>query len=152
MTFVLASPAFDEGAAIPRRHARAGLDLSPPLSWSGAPEGARAFALSVEDPDAPGGLFVHWLLYDLPARCRMLREGISKSRHLEEGARQGTNGYGAIGWGGPDPPSGERHRYCFTLFALSAPLGIAAGIDRDTFYVEVQRKLIGSSALSGTFG
>ncbi len=150
MTLILTSPAF--AGAMPIRHARAGLDLSPPLSWDGAPEGTQAFALSVEDPDAPGGTFVHWLIWDLPARARALREGIAKARHLEDGAKQGINGYGAIGWGGPEPPPGETHRYVFTLVALSAPLALAAGAAAESYFAELQKKALTTASMIATFG
>ena len=105
MTMTVSSTAFADGGVIPRRHTCDGEDLSPPMSFADVPSGTKELALLVEDPDAPGGTFVHWLIWDLPARARALREGMAKARHLDDGAKQGINGYGTIGWSGPTQAS-----------------------------------------------
>ena len=119
--FGISSSAFVAGTSIPRRYTCDGPDVSPPLSWTGAPAGTAAYLLIVDDPDASG--FVHWVVADLPATTSSLAKGASG--HLAP-AVEGRNGFGRIGWGGPCPPSGTHH-YRFTLIALSAPIGVARG-------------------------
>jgi Raf kinase inhibitor-like YbhB/YbcL family protein len=114
---------FEPGELIPVRHTCDGEDVSPPLRWSEPPADTRSFALIVDDPDAPGGTFVHWLLYDVPAGSRALPEGV-EGRDLAEGGTQGLNGFDRVGYGGPCPPGGPPHRYVFTLYALDARLGL----------------------------
>jgi Raf kinase inhibitor-like YbhB/YbcL family protein len=117
--FTLTSTEFAAGDLIPRRFTCDGADVSPELSWSGAPAGTAALVLVVDDPDARG--FVHWLVLDLPgAADGRLERGVSTS---PSAPAQGTNDFGRHGWGGPCPPSGT-HRYVFTLYALAAPLGL----------------------------
>lgn len=120
MAFELRSRAFEDGAPIPVRHTCSGDDVSPPLAWSGEPEGTRSFALVVEDPDAPRGTFVHWVLFDIPAHVHSLDEGAGVEgleTSLPDGARQGMNDFRQSGWRGPCPPEGK-HRYFFRLHAL----------------------------------
>lgn len=121
------SPAFENGAAIPRAYAYCGSgarNLSPPLAWSGAPPNTRSYVLLVHDPDAPVGDFVHWVVYDLPASVAELPEGASG----KGGFLEGVNDYGFKGYGGPCPPPGPAHRYFFELYALSVPsLALPAG-------------------------
>jgi Raf kinase inhibitor-like YbhB/YbcL family protein len=119
MPFTLTSTAFKEDGAIPRKYSCDGQDVSPPLSWEGAPDGTGALALIVDDPDANG--FVHWVVFDLTAsQSGGLAEGVSQS---PDAPTQGRNGFGRIGWGGPCPPSGTHH-YRFTLYSLDGPLGL----------------------------
>jgi Raf kinase inhibitor-like YbhB/YbcL family protein len=124
MPLTLISPDFTAGAAIPTRCTCEGADASPALGWSGAPTGTRAFALIVDDPDAPDPAaprmtYVHWVLYDLPASATGLAAG---AKALPAGTRVGLNDWGRPDYGGPCPPIG-RHRYFFKLYALAAPLG-----------------------------
>ena len=115
--FTLTSTAFEDGAEIPRRHTCDGEDVSPELSWSGAPEGTAAFALVMHDPDAPRGDFVHWVVVDFTGSATgALPEGVGSS---PDAPRQGVNDFGRVGYGGPCPPSGPPHRYVFELYALS---------------------------------
>ncbi len=116
----LGSPAFASQGAIPGRFTCDGEDVSPPLAWSGAPAGTRSFALIVDDPDAPVGDWVHWVLYDLPATATGLPEAVT-AKTLPAGAREGLNGWRQPGWRGPCPPSG-RHRYFHKLYALDIVL------------------------------
>lgn len=122
----LTSPAFAPGAAIPSQFTCDGANVSPALAWTEPPPGTKSLALIVTDPDAPDPkapktVWTHWILYDLPADARSLREAVSRSG-LPQGTREGTNDFGKTGWGGPCPPIG-RHRYPFTLYALDAMLG-----------------------------
>jgi Raf kinase inhibitor-like YbhB/YbcL family protein len=120
-TMNLTSGSFEDGGSIPSRYTCDGADVSPPLAWDAVPEGSAAFALIVDDPDARG--FVHWVLSDIPGDARELPEGEGDTIGMP-----GPNDFGRTGWGGPCPPSGE-HRYVFTLYALSEPIGEAAGAD-----------------------
>lgn len=120
----LKSAAFQPDADIPRKYTCDGTDVSPPLRWENAPSGAKAFALIADDPDAPVGTWVHWVIYDLPGETRELAEGVATSETLSSGARQGTNDFRRVGYGGPCPPSGPAHRYFFKLYALDAPTNL----------------------------
>jgi Raf kinase inhibitor-like YbhB/YbcL family protein len=125
MTLSITSPAFGPFGAIPRKYTCDGDDVSPPLRWAGVPGTARSLALIVEDPDAPDPaapkqVFVHWVLYNLPASADGLPEGV-RARDLPKGTREGRNDWNRTGYGGPCPPIG-RHRYFFRLFALDAAL------------------------------
>jgi len=131
MALRLTSPAFRDGGAMPPRYTSDGLDLSPPLEWSGAPSATRSFCLVVEDPDAPGGTWVHWLVYGMPATQTRLEEAVPRAHHLAGGVRQGRNGYGRIGWGGPSPPPGAPHRYYFELRALDDVPRLGPGASRE---------------------
>ena len=124
MTLTISAPAFGPGGAIPAVYTGEGRDVSPPLTWSGVPTGAKSLALIVDDPDAPDPkapkrVWVHWVLYDLPPTTAGLPEAVAD---LPAGTREGKNDWGKTGYGGPMPPVG-RHRYFFKLYALDAPLG-----------------------------
>jgi hypothetical protein len=124
MAFRLFSSAFAQGASIPELHSCQGADISPSLEWMGEPPGTRGYALMVDDPDAPGGVWTHWLLYDIPPRTHTLSQG---SRGV---GIAGANDFGKPGYGGPCPPKGHGpHRYFFKLYALDVPtLGLPAGV------------------------
>lgn len=129
----ITSSAFAEGESIPARYTADGTDVSPPLSIAGHPAGTETLALIVDDPDAPGGRFVHWLLWNVPAGTTTLPENLPQSKTLDQlgGARQGTNGFGEIGYRGPKPPEGDgSHTYRFRLRALDTTLDLAAGAKR----------------------
>ena len=127
----LKATAFTSGSEIPRQFTCTGSNISPALTWSAPPEGTESFALLMDDPDAPGRTWVHWVLYDLPASERALQEGVEPKGTLPSGARQGRNDFGRIGYGGPCPPPGPAHRYVLKLFALDAPLKLKAGATRE---------------------
>lgn len=150
-TMSLTSPAFAEGAAIPQRFTCDGEDIPPPLSWSDPPEGTRALALVMDDPDAPGGTFTHWLVYDLPASTRALPEGVPAEGELAGGGKQGENDFGRTGYGGPCPPRGEQHRYRFTLYALDAPLDLPPGADRAAVLEAIASHALARGVLTGTY-
>ena len=118
------------GQALPRQYTGFVDDKSPPLNWVGAPAGTQAFALICDDPDAPGGVWVHWVVWNIPAASTGLPEGVARAPETPDGMRQGENDFGKIGWDGPTPPPGPAHRYFFRLFALDAPLKLAPGADR----------------------
>jgi Raf kinase inhibitor-like YbhB/YbcL family protein len=141
----LASSAFADGQPIPRRHSCDGEDVSPPLSWTGIPEGATSLALIVDDPDAPGGTFTHWLGWGLDPAAGGLGEG-------EAAPAEGRNGFGETGYRGPCPPPGHGpHRYFFRLHALEDELELEPGASK----TEVEQALAGRSVavaeLMGTY-
>jgi Raf kinase inhibitor-like YbhB/YbcL family protein len=137
------SPAFANGGAIPVAYTCDGADLSPPLTWSGAPDGVEAFALVVEDPDANG--FIHWVLTDIPGDLRELPEGQG-----DVIGAPGLTSFGTAGWGGPCPPSGE-HRYAFTLYALSAPLSLGPTPSAAAVRTAAEAVLLGRAQLTGVY-
>ena len=126
MAFRLFSSAFSEGGWIPELHTCQRADISPSLEWMGEPPGTRSYALIVDDPDAPGGVWTHWLLYDIPRQTHTLAQGCRAGGLLLDGA----NDFGKLGYGGPCPPRGHGpHRYFFKLYALDIPtLGLPAGV------------------------
>jgi len=152
MAFTLTSTAFTDGTAIPIKHTCDGGDVSPLLAWSGAPAGTRSFALIADDPDAPAGSWVHWVVYNLPAAVSELPENVAKVESLDlGGARQGRNDFRRPGYGGPCPPPGPAHRYCFTLYALDAALTLKAGAQRKDVDAAMEGHVLGSAQLLGTY-
>lgn len=153
LRLALTSSAFKNGHAIPARFTCDGEDISPELSWSGAPQDTESFVLIVEDPDAPGGTFIHWVLYDLPGDTRTLPEGVPKGATLPQlgGARQGHTNFKSLGYGGPCPPKGPAHHYHFRLFALDAQLGLDAGATRDEVVDAMNAHELGRAELVGTY-
>jgi Raf kinase inhibitor-like YbhB/YbcL family protein len=127
MELKVTSPAFKEGEMIPAKYTCDDRNVSPPLAWSGVPEETKSLALICDDPDAPMGTWVHWVLFNLPASTRELPENVAPESTLAYGERQGKNSWGKTGYGGPCPPSGT-HRYYFKLYALdlALPLNPAA--------------------------
>jgi Raf kinase inhibitor-like YbhB/YbcL family protein len=119
------SSVFEPDGPIPQRYTCEGRDDSPALRWSDVPDDVKSFVLIVDDPDAPGGAFVHWVLYDLPPEARALPGGLPAHESVARGGAQGMNDFGRVGYGGPCPPGGAAHRYVFTLSALDTRLGLA---------------------------
>jgi Raf kinase inhibitor-like YbhB/YbcL family protein len=143
--FTLSSSAFEHGAAVPRRHTCDGEDVSPALAWSGVPEGTRALALVVDDPDAPGRTFLHWLAWGLEPEAGGLEEG-------EAAPVEGTNDFGSTGYRGPCPPLGHGpHRYFFRLHALGVSVDVRAGADRDELERAIRDHQLGTAELMGTY-
>jgi Raf kinase inhibitor-like YbhB/YbcL family protein len=140
------STAFAEGETIPRVHTCDGKDTSPALHWGDAPAGTRAWAVLCEDPDAPMKTWVHWVLWNLPAEMRDLREAVPTRGMLDTGAVQGKNDFARLGYGGPCPPRGKPHRYVFRVVALDAPLPVLAGATRN----DVERAMKGHVLAEGT--
>lgn len=152
MAFTLTSAAFRDGTGIPVKYTCDGVDTSPPLSWSGAPAGTRGFALVVDDPDAPTGSWVHWVLYNLPAAVAGLPENVAKVESLDlDGARQGRNDFRRPGYGGPCPPPGPAHRYFFKLYALDAPLTLKAGAQKKDVEAAMEGHVLATAQLMGTY-
>jgi len=152
MAFLLTSAAFKDSATIPGKYTCDGVDVSPPLAWSGAPAGTGSLALIADDPDAPGGTWVHWVLYNLPAEVSELPENIAKVESLDlGGARQGRNDFRRPGYGGPCPPPGPAHRYFFKLYALDTRLALKAGAQKKDVEAAMEGHVLGSAQLMGTY-
>ena len=123
------STAFKAGESIPSKFTCDNIDISPPLEWSKVPSGVKTFAMIADDPDAPSGTYVHWVMFNIPGTRRDLQENVDKSEKLQDGTIQGKNDFGKIGYGGPCPPGGT-HRYYFKLYALDAELDQKPGITK----------------------
>jgi len=150
VSFQLSTSAFHNGV-IPKNFSCEGEDVSPALVWTEAPAGTQSFALIADDPDAPAGTWVHWVLYDLPAGERGLPEGIAKDRQLPSGASQGKNDFGQIGDNGPCPPHGATHRYFFKLWALDSKTNLRAGASKADLEHAMKGHILGSTELVGRF-
>jgi hypothetical protein len=148
----LSSPDIVPGAEIPKAFTADGADFSPALVWHGAPGGTRAFALIVDDPDAPAGLWVHWVAFDMPVTVTGLAQGQARDGNLSAGGRQGRNSWSRLGWNGPSPPPGRPHRYFFKLYALSSPLGLAPGATAQAVTAAMKGKILAETSLMGTYG
>ena len=147
---VLTSTAFAQGALIPPRYTCDGDDISPPLSWTDVPPATAGFALICDDPDAPSGTWVHWVLYDLPATLRQLPPALPATREPAVGGRHGMTDFGRVGYGGPCPPGGT-HRYYFRLYAVGASLGLAAGATRRQVEQAIKGRVLAEAQLMGRF-
>ncbi len=151
-TLIVISPAFANGAPIPAKYTADGDDVSPPLQWTGIPRGTRSVALICDDPDAPGGTWVHWLLYNLPPSEPGLAEATPEADELPNGARHGLNDFGRPGYGGPSPPSGKAHRYRFRVYALDAVLILKPRATRAELDAAMKGHILATGELTGTYG
>jgi hypothetical protein len=146
----LTSAAFKPGELIPTKYTCDGPDVSPPLSWSDPPAGTKSFALISDDPDAPVGTWVHWVLWNVPAVARSLEENLPKKESLPSGAKQGTTDFRRIGYGGPCPPSGT-HRYFFKLYALDTTLNLPASTTKKDLEKAMQGHILAQAELMGKY-
>lgn len=148
----LESASFRDGEPIPREHARDGTDSHPALEWSGAPKGTRTLALICDDPDAPRGTWVHWVLYDIPGTATGLPAAVAKTGRHAAGGTHGKNDSGELGWAGPAPPRGHGvHRYVFHLYALDAELGLPPGASRSEVDAAMKGHVLAEAKLTGTY-
>lgn len=147
----LTSVAFADGQPIPARYTCDGEDKSPALKWTGLPQGARSIALIVDDPDAPGRVFVHWVLYGIPVSMSELPEAVSGAARTSFGARNGTNDFRRSGYGGPCPPRGNPHRYIFTLYALDGELDLEPGASKKEARAAMEGHILAEGRLMGTY-
>jgi Raf kinase inhibitor-like YbhB/YbcL family protein len=147
----IVSPAFAEGTPVPVEHTCEGSGSSPGLAWSEIPVDTRSFALVCDDPDAPRGTWVHWVLFNLPADAVELAPAVPPAPELPSGARQGINDSGNVGYGGPCPPRGRRHRYFFRLYALDCTLNLAPGVKRPDLDQAMAGHVLADATLMGTF-
>lgn len=151
MSIELTSTAFQPGAAIPKPYTGDGADHSPPLRWSEPPAGTRSLALICDDPDAPRGTWVHWVLFNLPPQSGELEEGLPTVDTLANGAKQGTNDFGKVGYGGPAPPGGKPHRYFFKLYALDTVLDLPAGATKAELVDAMKGHVLAEGQLMGIY-
>jgi hypothetical protein len=147
----LKTTAFSPGDFIPKRFTCEGEDVSPALAWTGPPPGTQSFALIEDDPDAPSGTFVHWLVYDLPAAYRRLPEAISGNDQMPGGGRQGTNDFSRTGYSGPCPPHGRPHRYFLRLYALDARLDLRPAATRKELEAAMKGHILAQAELMGRY-
>jgi len=151
MAFELTSTAFPPGGSIPRRHTCDGDDVSPPLAWKDVPPGTKSLALVCDDPDAPAGTWVHWVVWAVPASASGLPEGVPPSATLPDGSRQGRNDFKRTGWGGPCPPRGGPHRYFFRLSAVDRTIDLPAGATRAELDRTLEGHTLGRTELMGRY-
>jgi Raf kinase inhibitor-like YbhB/YbcL family protein len=148
--FALESSAFAHEQAMPQKYSCDGQDVSPPLSWDEPPAGTQSLVLIMDDPDAPVGTWVHWVLYDLPATASSLPEAIASNAEPSGGGVHGKNSWGNLGYGGPCPPSGT-HRYFFKLYALDTMLDLDSGAPKDRVLETMEGHILGQAELMGTY-
>jgi len=151
MAFILKSSCLKEGEMIDEKYTCDGIDISIPLNWSDPPEGTKSFALTADDPDAPSGTWVHWIVFDLPADARGLAEGVPPRKILDNGAKQGVNDFRRVGYGGPCPPTGPAHRYVFTLYALNRKIELDAGLTKHDLLRAIRGHVLAQAQLVGIY-
>jgi len=151
MKLHLTTTAFANGQPIPRRHAFDDDNLSPALQWSDVPPATKSLALICDDPDAPMGTWVHWVIYDLPPTTAGLAEGVPKSPQLANGAKQGVNDFKRPGYGGPAPPPGKPHRYFFKLYALDMKPDLQPGLTKKELLKAMEGHVLAEGELMGTY-
>ena len=151
MELKLSSGAFANGAPMPAKHTGDGLNVSPSLAWTEPPPATVGFVLIVDDPDAPGGNWVHWVLYDVPGRVRSLGEDIPKKDLVLGAAKQGRNDFHQVGYDGPAPPPGRPHRYIFPLFAIDALTGLPPGATKRDVVKKIQGHVLATAKVTATY-
>ena len=150
MSITIKSNSFKEGELIPKKYTCDGENISPPLEWNEIPEGTKSFAIICDDPDAPMGTWVHWVIYNIPPLTNNLKENISFEKVLEDGTIQGKNDFGKIGYGGPCPPSGI-HRYFFKIYALNDMLKLGPGSTKEELLHAMEEHIISEGKLIGKY-
>lgn len=150
MSIKVTSTAFSEGGAIPKLYTCQGKNISPPLSWTGVPAEAKSLALIMDDPDAPRGTWVHWVLYNIPPDSKGLEENIPHGPSLANGAKHGKNSWPKLGYGGPCPPSGT-HRYYFKLYALDIVLPQQGEATKAQILKAMEGHILAEGQLMGTY-
>jgi Raf kinase inhibitor-like YbhB/YbcL family protein len=150
MEIKLTSSAFEEGGMIPAKYTCDEDDISPPLKWDAVPDGTLSIALISDDPDAPMGTWVHWVLYNLPPEKRELPENFPEDETLPDGTRQGITDFGKAGYGGPCPPSGT-HRYYFKIYALDSMIDSATVLDKKALLEKMKGHILAEGQLMGRY-
>ena len=150
MAITITSTVFNEGTLIPRDYSCDGKDISPPLSWAGVPEGTKSLAIICDDPDAPVGTWVHWVLFNIPATVHELPQGVKPDKVLENGAKHGINDFRKLGYGGPCPPGGT-HRYYFKIYALDNELPQEPGITKAELLKAMKGHILAEGQLMGKY-
>jgi Raf kinase inhibitor-like YbhB/YbcL family protein len=145
------SEAFDEGGNIPEKYTCDGINISPTLKWNTLPEHTISFAILCEDPDAPRGIYTHWIIYNIPPNIMELPENVEKKEKLENGIIQGVNDFGFNGYGGPCPPKGPAHRYLFRIYALDKTLSLRPPVKREDFLKALNENILDEGQLMGRY-
>ena len=148
----LGTSSFEPGKNIPMKYTCDGDDLSPQLSWEGAPEGTETFALIMDDPDAPGRTFTHWVVYNIPEFRNELPEGVRAEKLIKKNCSQGLNDFGMMGYGGPCPPHGKPHRYRFHLYALNSVLDVPSGVSKNAILAAMKGHVLAEAEIIGLYG
>jgi Raf kinase inhibitor-like YbhB/YbcL family protein len=151
MTLELVSSAFSEGDFIPAKYTGDGDNVSPPLKWTEPPVTTKSFVLVMDDPDAPMGTWVHWVIYMIPQSVLELPEGVAKNETVLDGIRQGRNSGGGIGYDGPAPPKGKPHRYYFKLYALDDVITLKPGATKEELMKAIQGRVVEEAKLMGRY-
>jgi Raf kinase inhibitor-like YbhB/YbcL family protein len=152
MEIKLFSSAFKQGNFIPAKFSCEGANISPQLHWSNAPKDVKSFAIIVDDPDAPGGDFVHWVIYNIPGNLNELHEDVTPSRNIPDEVNLGTNGFGRISYGGPCPPAGKPHRYFFKIYALDTVLHhLESGATKQELLSAMNNHILAEGHLMGKY-
>lgn len=152
MAIQITSTAFPADGVIPKKYTCDGDDISPPLQWSGVPDTAKSLALIVDDPDAPSGIWTHWVVWNLPTATTGLPEHVRQQPKLDTGAHQGVTDFHKTGYNGPCPPHGSNHRYRFTLYALDTELSLEGEVTRQRLLTAMQDHILAERQLVGHFG
>lgn len=147
----LESSVFGENENIPSRFTCDGRDISPPLLWSNLPNGTKSIAIITDDPDAPVGTWVHWIIYNMPTTSNKLDENVTRDLQLENGALQGRNDFGKIGYNGPCPPQGT-HRYYYKIYALDSMLNLVPGVNKEKLENAMKGHILAKGQLVGKYG
>ena len=150
MGLKIISTAFEHGGKIPLKYTCDGADVSPPLAFRNIPNGTKSIALICDDPDAPMGTWVHWVLFNLPPDVSSLPENLPPQELLENGAKQGKNDFGNLGYGGPCPPGGE-HRYYFKVYALDREIDLPAGASKSDLTEAIGGHFLSEGRLMGKY-
>jgi Raf kinase inhibitor-like YbhB/YbcL family protein len=151
MTMKITSSAFQEGQPIPAKYTCDGENSSPPLKWSDAPAETKFFALICDDPDAPTGTWVHWVVYGLPATTTELAEKTAAADSLQSGGHQGVNDFRRTGYGGPCPPAGKLHHYHFKIYALDTESSLKPRATKKELLKAMGGHILGQGELVGTY-
>jgi Raf kinase inhibitor-like YbhB/YbcL family protein len=151
MSLELKSSDFAAGGSIPKQFTCDGADISPALEWNTPPAGTQSFALIADDPDAPVGTWVHWVIFDMPGNSRGLPQNFPKNEQAADGSRQGKNDFRKIGYGGPCPPPGKAHRYFFKLYALDAKLNLKPGATKKEVEGAMQGHILAQGEYMGRY-
>jgi Raf kinase inhibitor-like YbhB/YbcL family protein len=147
----LSSSAFKDGQPIPNEYTCDGKNISPPLTWKGAPADTQSFVLIVDDPDSPTGVWTHWMVFNLGADVSELREDFTKNPGASSSAKQGMNSFKNVGYGGPCPPAGKLHRYYFKIYALDTTLNLKTGAARSAVDAAMARHVLAMGQVMGTY-
>lgn len=147
----ISSGAFKDGQPIPIQYTCGGKNISPPLTWKGAPGNTQSFVLMVDDPDSPTGIWTHWALFNVPSDISELDEDFTKPQAATPSAKEGLNSFKKVGYGGPCPPAGKQHRYFFKIYALDITLNLQSGASRNDIEAAMTKHILAIGQLMGTY-